>query len=182
MLRATPNLLLMRPCDAVEAAECWAAALAHQTTPTVMALSRQKVQPGRNAPAEENLSARGGYVLREAEAKEKIVLIATGSEVELALQARGLLEADGIGARVVSLPCFELFAKRTATYRKKVLGGALPKVAVEAGVRQGWDAIIGTDGGFVGMSTFGESAPYKDLYGHFGITVEAVVEAAKARA
>jgi transketolase len=133
----------------------------------------------RKVHTDENLSAKGGYVLKSASKPEKVVLIATGSEVEVALEAQEMLEAEGIGARVVSMPCFELFADQRADYRSQVLGGSLPKVAVEAGVREGWDRWIGPEGGYVGMSTFGASAPYKALYKHFGITAEGVVEAAK---
>ena len=159
------------------------ALLAAQSTdrPSLIALTRQNVAPGRRTHVDDNLVAKGGYVLSPATKAEKVVLIATGSEVEIALTAQKTLEDEGIGARVVSLPCFSLFAAQSAAYRKDVLGGKLPKVAVEAGVRDGWDAWIGPEGGFVGMDGFGASAPYKALYKHFGITAEAVVKAAKER-
>ncbi len=178
-LRAIPNLLVFRPADGVESAEAWECALAARTSPSVIALTRQNVAPARKS-AGENLTAKGGYVLSPATNPEKVVLCATGSEVELALAAQAKLEAEGIGARVVSLPCFELFAAQTPAYRAEVLGGALPKVAVEAGVRDGWDRWIGPEGGFVGMDSFGASAPFKALFQHFGITADGVVKAAKA--
>ncbi|MDZ4761278.1 MAG: transketolase [Alphaproteobacteria bacterium] len=180
-LRAMPNLLVFRPCDGVEAAECWQAALDSTDAPSLIALTRQNLAPARTTHVEENLCARGGYVLSPAKSPEKIVLIATGSEVEIALAAQASLEAEGIGARVVSLPCFALFEAQTDAYRSEVLGGGLPKVAVEAGVRTGWDRWIGPEGGFVGMKGFGASAPAKTLYSHFGITAEAVVKAARER-
>lgn len=180
-LRTIPNLLVFRPADGVETAEAWEIALTTTTGPSLIALTRQNVAPARKTHTDENLVAKGGYVLSPATAKEKIVLLATGSEVEVALAAQKLLEAEGIGARVVSMPCFELFAAQPEKYRADTLGKKLPKVAVEAGVRDGWDRWIGPDGGFVGMTGFGASAPAKTLFKHFGITAEAVVQAAKAR-
>ncbi|MEM6626556.1 MAG: transketolase [Pseudomonadota bacterium] len=180
-LRAMPNMLVFRPCDGVETMECWQAALANTDGPSTLALTRQGVSPSRVEHVDENLSAKGGYVLAGAESPEKIVLLASGSEVEIALQAREILETQGVGARVVSMPCFELFEAQSDAYIQEVLGGSLPKVAVEAGVRFGWDRWIGSDGGFVGMDSFGASAPYKDLFKHFGITAEAVVDAALKR-
>ena len=180
-LRMIPNLLVFRPADGVETAEAWEVALETTTGPSLIALTRQNLAPARRTHTDDNLVARGGYVLSSASKPEKVVLIATGSEVEIALEAQKKLEEDGIGARVVSLPCFALFAAQPDAYRAETLGGALPKVAVEAGVRDGWDRWIGPEGGFVGMSGFGASAPYKALYRHFGITAEAVVAAAKAR-
>jgi transketolase len=180
-LRTIPNLLVFRPADGVETAECWELALKAETSPSVMTLTRQNVSPARRTHVSENLSARGGYVVSPAAGQEKVVLLATGSEVEIALAAQAMLQAEGVGARVVSMPCFELFSAQDDKYRRDVLGGDLPKVAVEAGVRDGWDRWIGPDGGFVGMTSFGASAPYKALYKHFGITAEAVVAAAKAR-
>jgi transketolase len=179
-LRAMPNLLVFRPCDGVETAEAWQVALESTTAPSLIALTRQNLAPARKMHVAENLVAKGGYVLSPASKPEKVVLLATGSEVEIALAAQAKLEAEGIGARVVSLPCFSLFAAQTPAYRAETLGGALPKVAVEAGVRDGWDRWIGPEGAFVGMPGFGASAPYKALYQHFGITPDAVVNAAKA--
>jgi transketolase len=180
-LRNIPNLLVFRPADGVEAAEAWEVALKTTTGPSLIALTRQNLVPARKAHTDENLVAKGGYVVSPATKPEKVVLLATGSEVEIALEAQNQLAAEGIGARVVSMPCFSLFAAQTAKYRSETLGDALPKVAVEAGIRDGWDRWIGPDGGFVGMTGFGASAPYKALYKHFGITAEAVVAAAKAR-
>ena len=180
-LRNIPNLLVFRPADGVESAEAWEVALNSTTAPSLIALTRQNLAPARKEHTEENLVAKGGYVLSPARKPEKIVLLATGSEVEIALEAQKQLEADGIGARVVSMPCFSLFAAQPAKYQADTLGGKLPKVAVEAGIRDGWDRWIGPEGGFVGMTGFGASAPYKALYKHFDITADAVVKAAKER-
>ncbi|MBL9011587.1 MAG: transketolase [Alphaproteobacteria bacterium] len=180
-LRAIPNLLVFRPCDAVEASEAWEIALGQTARPSAMALTRQNLVQARLSDAGENLTAKGGYVLRAAVAPEKVCLIATGSEVEIALKAREALEAEGIGARVVSLPSFELFEEQTPAYRAGVLPEGLVKVAIEAASPLGWDRYIGPKGAFVGMNGYGASAPYQDLYRHFGITPEAVVAAAKAR-
>jgi len=161
--------------------QAWEIAVKTTTGPSLIALTRQNLAPARTTHTDENLVARGGYVLRPASKPEKVVLCATGSEVEIALEAQKQLEAEGIGARVVSLPCFALFAAQSDAYRSETLGGNLPKVAVEAGVRDGWDRWIGPEGGFIGMTGFGASAPYKALYRHFGITPEAVIRAAKER-
>jgi transketolase len=180
-LRAIPNLQVMRPADAVETLECWMAALQTESAPTVLALTRQNVPTLRTQDTSENLCTKGGYVLAEAEGGERqVTLIGTGSEVQLAMKARDLLAAEGIRAAVVSMPCWSLFDRQTAKYRKAVLGAArLPKVAVEAGVQFGWERYLGSKGAFVGMTGFGASAPYADLYRHFGITAEAVAAAAK---
>ena len=180
-LRAIPNVHVFRPCDPVETAEAWELALSAETTPSVLALTRQKLAFQRCDGSPENRSARGAYVLSPATQPERAVLIATGSEVEIAMAAQKVLAEAGVGVRVVSAPCLELFAAQDEAYRVETLGGDLPKVAVEAAVRFGWDAIIGTGGGFVGMTGFGASAPAKDLYRHFGITAEAVVEAVTVR-
>jgi transketolase len=179
-LRAIPGLLVFRPADGVETAECWQAALA-ATGPSVMVLTRQTLTPARTAHTEDNLCAKGGYVLKPASKPEKVALLASGSEVELALAAQRQLEAEGIGARVVSMPCLDLFANQPEAYRASVLGHRLVRVAAEAGVRDGWDRWIGEGGGFVGMSSFGASGPYKDLFRHFGITAEAIIREARAR-
>jgi transketolase len=180
-LRTIPNLTVMRPADAIETLECWMAALQNEGGPTVLALTRQNVLALRTQDVAENLCAKGGYVVAEAEGGERqVTLIGTGSEVQLAMKARELLAADGIRAAVVSMPCWSLFDKQTAKYRKSVLGPArLPRVAVEAGVAFGWERYLGSKGAFVGMTGFGASAPYADLYRHFGITAEAVADAAK---
>jgi len=180
-LRAIPNLLVLRPCDAVETAEIWEVALNERHRPSVMALSRQKLKPCRLSKARENLSARGAYVVAGAEDGSGAVIFASGSEVEVALAARSLLEADGIRTRVVSVPSMELFAAQPAEYRAKVLGTEQTRGAIEAGIRMGWDAFIGTDGVFVGMTGFGASGPYDKVYAHFGITAEAAAARLKAR-
>ena len=184
--RATPNTLVLRPADLVEVAECWDVALSQKATPSVLALSRQNLPAVRKSHSAQNLSAKGAYVLAEAGAKRRVILIATGSEVEIALKARDMLEAEGIGARVVSMPSMELFAAQDEAYRKKVLPAGPVRVGIEAGVRQGWDRWLlgerGRDGkaAFIGMSSFGASAPYERLYKEFGITAEAAAAAAKA--
>ena len=185
--RATPNTLVLRPADLVEVAECWEVAFSQKTTPSVMALSRQNLAAVRLTHSGQNLSAKGAYVLAEATGKRQVIVMATGSEVEIAIAARAALEAEGIGTRVVSMPSMELFAAQDEAYRKKVLPAGAVRIAVEAGVRQGWDRwLLGERGreakaAFVGMSSFGASAPYDRLYKEFGITAEAVVAAAKAR-
>ncbi len=176
-LRAIPGLRVFRPADAVETAECWQLALEAADHPSALALTRQGVPAVRTTHVEDNLCARGGYVLAEAEGAD-VTLIGTGSEVQIALAARDLLAADGIAARVVSLPCWELFAAQPGAYRDYVLGPPA-RVAVEAAVAQGWDRWLGPFGAFVGMDGFGASAPDKALYAHFGITAEAVAEAAR---
>jgi transketolase len=178
-LRAMPNLNVFRPADAVETAECWKLALDAKTTPSVLALSRQKTAGVRDV-AGENLSARGAYQLVGATRPAQVTIFASGTEVPVALAARDLLEADGVGTRVVSVPCFELFEAQPADYQTALIGETEVRVAVEAGVRQGWDRFIGSEGAFIGMSGFGASAPDKALYAHFGITAEAVAAAAKA--
>ena len=180
-LRAIPNLNVFRPADAVEAAECWKLALLSTKAPSVMALSRQKVLAVRTTVAGENLSARGAYQLSGAGHPAQVTIFACGSELSVAMAARDLLEADGIGARVVSTPCWELFAAQPADYQAQVIGETKVRVAVDAGVRMGWDRFIGADGVFVGMAGFGASAPAEVLYKHFGITAEAVAARAKAR-
>jgi transketolase len=183
-LRVIPNLLTMRPADGVETAECWEIALTERQSPSVLALTRQGLATVRTDDASENLSRKGAYILKEASsaATPQVVIMASGSEVEIALAAREMLEEAKIATRVVSMPCMELFAKQDSAYQEKVLGDRkLVRVAVEAAVRQSWDRWLGFDGIFIGMSTFGESAPIKDLYSHFKITKEAVVEAVKAK-
>ncbi len=180
-LRAIPNLLVLRPCDAMETAEAWELALNNSTGPTILALTRQGV-PAQRDDDLENKSARGAYILSEASSEPKAVLFATGSEVSLAMSAQKELESRSIPTRVVSVPSFELFRQQDDAYRASVCGSkAAIKVACEAGIRQGWDAIIGSDGAFIGMTGFGESAPAEILYRHFGITSEAIVEAVTKR-
>jgi transketolase len=174
-LRAMPNMLVMRPADAVEAAECWEAALAHNTGPVSLVFARQSLPLVRTIHTSANLASRGGYVLHESACgTRKVTLLATGSEVALAVAAREQLEADGIATAVVSLPCWELFNLQEDSYRKSVLGCGV-RVGVEAAVRQGWEAYLGLDGGFVGMTSFGASGSADSLYKLFNITPEAVV-------
>lgn len=176
-LRAIPNLLVFRPCDGVETAECWQAALASAHAPSLMALSRQAM-PTFSAQRQENLSARGAYVLAEAEGVRQVTLLATGSEVMIAMAAQAQLAAQGIKAAVVSMPCWELFEQQDAAYRAAVLGTA-PRIAIEAGIQMGWERYLGDKGIFIGMQGFGASAPAEQLYSHFGITADAVVKAAQ---
>ena len=179
-LRAIPNLLFFRPADAVETAECWQIALHEKHRPSALALTRQNLAPARTAYEAKNLSAQGAYEL-VSDDDAKVSIFAAGSEVEIALKAAGMLKDKGISVRVVSMPCFELFYDQPEEYQRTIIGNSPVKVAVEAGIRQSWDYIIGHDGAFIGMKSFGASAPAKDLYKHFGITAEAVVEAAEAR-
>ena len=179
-LRAMPNLKLFRPADAVEAAECWALALQDKTSPSLMALSRQKTPAVRLEPSTENRCARGAYELDAASGPAKASLFGCGTELDIALRARTLLEAEGIPTRVVSTPCWALFEAQPARYRERVIGDAPVRVAVEAGVRLGWDRFIGDRGGFVGMTGFGASGPAEKLYEHFGITPRAVADLVKA--
>ena len=177
-LRAIPNLLVMRPADAVETAECWELALNQKTRPTVLALSRQNLPLLRTEHTEKNACARGAYVLRESEGRLQVIFFATGSEVEIAVAARDILQRQGIGARVVSMPCWRLFDEQDPAYRAQILDSAAVNVAIEAASPFGWERYIGADGGFVGLDHFGASAPYKELYRKFGITPEAAAEAA----
>ena len=181
-LRAMPNLLVFRPADGIETAECWRIALEHESGPSLMALSRQKTPAVRLKPAPENLSAKGAYELAAASGTAKVSLFASGTEVTIALAARDVLEAAGVPTRVVSTPCWDLFDLQTPKYQADTIGSAPVRIAVEAGVRQGWDRFIGEDGGFVGMTGFGASAPYEVLYKEFGITAEAVTALAKGMA
>ena len=180
-LRVIPNLNVFRPADVVETAECWEIALTETCTPSILALTRQNLAQLRKDNASENRSARGAYELFAADGAADVSIFASGSEVEIAVAAREQLAAKGVKARVVSVPSFELFARQDDAYRVATLGKAKVNVAVEAGVRQGWDSLIGTDGIFVGMTGFGASAPYKELYKHFGITAEAIVEKVSQR-
>ena len=179
-LRAIPGLHVFRPADATETAECWALALSLKA-PSVLSLSRQNLPAVRKEYTADNLCARGGYVLAEAKGKAAVTIIATGSEVEIALAAQEKLAEKNIVSKVVSLPCWELFDEQPKNYRDEVLGKDTIKVAIEAALSFGWERYIGTDGIFVGMKSFGASAPAKDLYKHFGITAEAVVKGAMER-
>jgi len=179
-LRAMPNLYLFRPADLTETAECWQLALERAQGPSVLALTRQNLPAARKRFDEKNLSARGAYELAPASTKAVVSLFASGSEVSLCLAAQAELEKKGVPTRVVSVPCFELFLAEPLAYRHAVIGDTPVRLAVEAAIRQGWDEIIGSDGAFIGMKSFGASAPYKDLYRRFGITAEAIVAAARA--
>ena len=180
-LRAMPNINVFRPADAVETAECWQLALQSKSTPSILSLSRQGLELVRKSHTAENLTARGGYELAAANLEAKVTVIATGSEVSLALKAQKMLESEGIGTRVVSMPSWELFEKQDDAYKKETLNEDTVRIAVEAGCSMGWERYTGTDGGFVGIDSFGASAPAGDLYKHFGITAEAIVASAKDR-
>jgi transketolase len=180
-LRAIPNLPVFRPCDAVETVECWQLALENRERPSVLALTRQNLPQLRNRVDAANICAQGAYEIAAPDGRADVSIFATGSEVEIAVGGAKLLAERGMAARVVSVPSFELFREQPEAYRRAVIGNARVNVGVEAAVRQGWDAIIGSDGVFVGMASFGASAPYKDLYKHFGITAEAVADAAAAK-
>ncbi|MCL6651531.1 transketolase [Agrobacterium rubi] len=179
-LRAIPNLLVFRPADETETAEAWQFALHQKNRPSALALTRQNLAPARKDYEEKNLVSYGAYELVSA-SDAKVSIFASGSEVEIALKAAADLKVKGISTRVVSVPCFELFKEQPETYRKAIIGNSPVKVGVEAAIRQGWDYFIGNDGAFVGMHSFGASAPAKDLYKQFGITAEAVVAAAEEK-
>ena len=177
-LRAMPNLNVFRPCDAVETAECWELALQAADSPSVLALTRQGLPTLRTAHSDENVCARGAYILSDADGERQVTLLASGSEVSIAVEAQALLRKAGIAAAVVSMPCWELFERQPDDYRAAVLGDA-PRIACEAASGFGWNRWIGEGGGFVGMQGFGASAPAAHLYEHFGITAEAVAGAAR---
>ncbi len=181
-LRAMPNMLTLRPADAVEAAECWEIAMERRDGPSSLVFARQTLPSVRRTHVTDNLSRRGAYVLAEAEGGERrVTLLATGSELSIALDARDRLQADGIPTAVVSMPCWELFDAQPQDYRAAVLGTGTVRVAVEAAVRFGWDRYLGDNGGFVGMEGFGASGPADALYEKFGITAAAVAAQARAR-
>jgi transketolase len=180
-LRAMPNMRVFRPCDAVEVAECWELALNRTKGPTVLALTRQNVPQLRNNAPAENPCSHGGYELVGAQGDARVSLFASGSEVEIAVAAQKQLAERGIATRVVSVPSLELLLEQPEARQKAVIGNAPVKVAIEAAVRWGWDAVIGHDGIFIGMHSFGESGPAKDLFKHFGITAEAAVNAVLKR-
>ncbi len=186
MLRGTPNLLVLRPCDTAETAEAWEIALSQTSTPSVLALSRQSLPTLRTRYTITNSSAKGAYVLANFEGNRKAILIATGSEVSLAVEARKILQAEGIGVRVVSMPCWELFEQQDEAYRRKVLPRGPVRVGIEAAVRTGWDKwLLGERGkeskaAFIGMSSYGVSAPGQQAFEHFGISVPRIVESVKS--
>lgn len=176
-LRAIPNHNVFRPADAVEAAECWQIALKSEKTPSTLALTRQNLPTVRTDDIAENLSSKGAYELSASDGDADVTIFATGSEIEIALAAKDLLK--GVSVRVVSVPCFELFEQQSESYRHGILGSSKVKVAIEAGIRMGWDSFIGTDGIFIGMHGFGASGEIGDLYKHFGITAEATADAVR---
>jgi len=178
-LRAMPNLHVFRPADALETAECWELAIRRADGPSLLVLTRQAL-PAQRSDIAENRTARGAYVLTEPDGARQVTLIATGSEVPIAMDARAALATEGIAAAVVSLPCWELFAGQDEAYRAQVLGSA-PRIGIEAACGFGWERWLGPDGVFIGMTGFGASAPFEDLYRHFGITAEAIVAAVKKR-
>jgi transketolase len=186
MMRATPNFNVFRPADTVETAEAWELALTSHKTPSMLALTRQGLPTVRTEHKGKNLTAQGGYVLADATSKRQAILMATGSEVSIAMDARALLEAEGIGTRVVSMPCWELFEEQDEAYRKRVLPGGPVRVAIEAGIRFGWDRwLFGERGkreksGFVGMHGFGASAPAEELFEQFGITAKDTADKVKS--
>lgn len=180
-LRAIPNHLVFRPADVVETAECWQLALKSHKTPSTLVLTRQGLPTLRKSYEEDNLCGLGAYELLTASDDAKVTIFASGSEVEIAVKARNVLENKGIPTRVVSVPCFELFEQQVESYRTALIGNAPVKIAIEAAIRQGWDRFIGSDGVFIGMHGFGASGPIDALYTHFGITIEAVVAAAEAK-
>ena len=177
-LRALPNLYVFRPADAIETAECWEIAINTKQPPSALSLSRQNLAT-LDRPIDENLSSKGAYILREADRQRDITLLATGSEVEIALEAAQKLSLHGKHAAVVSMPCWELFEMQPESYRKKILGSA-PRIGIEAAIRLGWDRWIGENGTFIGMHGFGASAPANELYQHFGITADSIVTEALA--
>ena len=180
-LRAIPGLRVFRPCDATETVECWALALESMNAPSVLALTRQGVPSVRKVFTADNLCAKGAYVLAEADGKRRATILATGSEIEIALAARETLQGEGIGTAVVSAPCLELFEAQDKAYRDSVLGPDSLRIAVEAASPMSWDRYVAPDGICIGMTSFGASAPATVLYEHFGITPAAVVDAVKAR-
>ncbi|SFK56860.1 transketolase [Pseudovibrio ascidiaceicola] len=180
-LRCIPDLQFFRPADITETLECWQLAMKAADNPSVLALTRQNLPSLRPHYESENLCAKGAYIIADCEEEATVTLFATGSEVEIAVDAKKELDGKGVATRVVSVPSFELFEQQSDAYKNAIIGGSPVKIAVEAGVRMGWDRFVGSDGGFVGMSGFGASAPYQELYEHFGITADAVVQEAEKR-
>jgi len=186
MMRATPNFNVFRPADTVETAEAWELALSSEKTPSILSLTRQGLPTVRTKHSNKNMVAQGAYVLADSEGKRQAILMATGSEVEIAMAARDLLQSEGIGTRVVSMPCWELFEQQDEAVRRRVLPAGPVRVAIEAASPFGWDKwLMGERGnakkaGFVGMTGFGASAPAGTLYKEFGITAEAVADKVKA--
>jgi len=180
-LRAMPGLLILRPADATETTECWQIALEKDDGPSMLVLSRQSLPSVRSEYKKENLCKKGGYILSEAEGDLKTTIFATGSEVEIALEAQKTLQAEGVGTRVVSMPCTELFDAQDKEYVMNIMCNDSIKVAIEAGVKHGWEKYIGPHGIFIGMNGFGASAPAGELYKRFGITAENLVSKVKEK-
>ncbi|WP_119392058.1 transketolase [Taklimakanibacter lacteus] len=180
-LRAIPNLHVFRPCDAVETAECWQLALQAAKTPSILALTRQKLRPARLTFSAKNLCAQGAYEIAASAKKSKAVIFASGSEIEIAIDAKALLDKAGIPTRVVSVPSMDLFEKQSKAYKDKVLGTEKIRIGIEAALRNNWDRFIGLDGIFIGMTGFGASGPIEKLYPHFGITAKHVLQAVKKK-
>jgi transketolase len=179
-LRAIPNFNMFRPADITETLECWQLALSSGKRPSGIALTRQALPAVRTSYVEENLCAHGAYELA-SESDAKVTIFASGSEIEIAMEAKALLDEKGHTTRVVSVPCLDLFEDQDDDYKAAIIGDSPIKVAIEAGIRQGWDRFIGPDGIFIGMKSFGASGPYKELYKHFGITAEDTVAAVEAK-
>jgi transketolase len=177
-MRVIPNLLVLRPCDAVETAECWQLALQSEKSPSILTLTRQKLKPARLTYSAKNLCALGAYEIAPSAKKSKAVIFASGSEVEIAMEAKAALDKKGIATRVVSVPSMELFERQSKAYKAALMGTEKIRIAIEAGVRTGWDRFIGFEGTFIGMTGFGASAPAEVLYEKFGITAKAAVKAA----
>jgi transketolase len=180
-LRAIPNHLVFRPADATETLECWQIALQTRNKPSTLALTRQNLPLVRTDYLDENPCEMGAYELERASDDPVVTIFASGSEVEIALEAKAMLEGAGHPTNVVSVPCMDLFEAQDKDYRQAIIGKAKVKVAIEAGIRQGWDAMIGSDGIFVGMTGFGASGPYQALYQHFGITAQHAFDATVAQ-
>lgn len=180
-LRVMPNMLVLRPADAAEMAECWEIMLQHTTGPASLVCARQLLPQLRSEPGTDNRARRGAYVLADSDGERRVTLLATGSEVALALEARAMLQAEGIATAVVSMPCWELFEAQDAAYRASVLGDPATRIGIEAAMKFGWERWLGCDGGFVGMTGFGASGPAEELYRLFNITPDAIVAAARAR-
>ena len=177
-LRAIPNLNVFRPADAIETAECWQIALESYSKPSVIVLTRQGLKTVRTNHTDENLSAKGGYILEESAGERQVTILATGSEIEIAKEAQETLQTEGVSTAVVSMPSWNLFEEQDDLYKQHVLGSGI-RVAIEAAVQMGWEKYIGSDGCFIGMSGFGASAPAEELYQHFGITAQSVVKAVR---
>ena len=180
-LRAIPNLNVFRPADINETLECWEIALKSKTNPSAIALSRQKLPYVSEHSAGENMCSKGAYVLKKTSDNADISLIASGSEVEIALEAQEKLKGLSINSKVISVPCYDLFQNQTENYKDKILGKDTLKISIEASSQSGWKSLVGKDGVTLGLSTFGKSAPYKDIYKLFNLTSDEIVKIVKAK-